>query len=66
MTTDKPSQKEDVDEATVYTFALAWVKIDEQGKELAGPFHFFKKKGEKKKPCDKKEGKKQRSLGDSS
>ncbi len=33
---DKPSQKEDVDEATVYTFALAWVKIDEQGKELAG------------------------------
>jgi len=33
---DKPSQKEDVDEATVYTFALAWVKINEQGKELAG------------------------------
>lgn len=34
--TDKPSQKEDVDEATVYTFAIAWVKIDEQGNELAG------------------------------
>lgn len=33
---DKPSQKEEVDEATVYTFALAWVKIDNQGKELAG------------------------------
>ena len=33
--TDKPSKKEKVDEATVYTFALAWVKIDEQGNELA-------------------------------
>ena len=33
---DKPSQKEDVDEATVYTFALAWVKIDNKGNELAG------------------------------
>ena len=32
---DKPSQKEEVDEATVYTFALAWVKIDEKGNELA-------------------------------
>lgn len=34
--TDKPSQKERVDEATVYTFAIAWVKVDEQGNELAG------------------------------
>ena len=33
--TDKPYQKEEVDEATVYTYALAWVKIDEQGNELA-------------------------------
>ena len=31
----KPSKKEKVDEATVYTYALAWVKIDEQGNELA-------------------------------
>jgi len=34
--TDKPSQKEEVDEATVYTFALAWVKTDEKGNQLAG------------------------------
>ena len=33
---DKPSQKEEVDEATVYTFALAWVKTDEKGNQLAG------------------------------
>ncbi len=33
--TDEPSKKERVDEATVYTYALAWVKIDEQGNELA-------------------------------
>ena len=32
---DEPSKKEKVDEATVYTYALAWVKIDEQGNELA-------------------------------
>ena len=32
---DTPSKKEKVDEATVYTFALAWVKVDEQGKALA-------------------------------
>ncbi len=31
---DKPSQKEKVDEATVYTYALAWVKTNEQGKAL--------------------------------
>jgi LPXTG-motif cell wall-anchored protein len=34
--TDKPSQKEEVDEATVYTYALAWVKTDEKGNQLAG------------------------------
>jgi len=34
---DKPSQKEKVDEATVYTYALAWVKTDEQGKALKDP-----------------------------
>jgi LPXTG-motif cell wall-anchored protein len=33
---DKPSQKEEVDEATVYTYALAWVKTDEKGNQLAG------------------------------
>jgi LPXTG-motif cell wall-anchored protein len=33
---DKPSQKEEVDEATVYTFALAWVKVDDKANELAG------------------------------
>lgn len=33
---DKPDKKEKVDEATVYTFALAWVKVDEKGNELAG------------------------------
>lgn len=33
---DKPSKKEEVDEATVYTFALAWVKTDEKGDQLAG------------------------------
>ena len=32
---DKPDQKEKVDEATVYTFALAWVKTDKKGNELA-------------------------------
>ena len=32
---DKPSQKEKVDEATVYTFALAWVKVNEQAEALA-------------------------------
>lgn len=47
--TDKPSQKEEVDEATVYTFALAWVKTDEKGKQLAGakfqlPFYVKKTK----------------------
>ena len=47
--TDEPSQKEEIDEATVYTFAIAWVKIDEQGKELAGakfqlPFYVKKDK----------------------
>jgi LPXTG-motif cell wall-anchored protein len=46
---DKPSQKEKVDDATVYTFALAWVKVDEQGKELADaefelPFYVKKAK----------------------
>ena len=33
---DKPSQKEEVDEATVYTFAIAWVKVDEKANQLAG------------------------------
>ena len=32
---DTPDKKEKIDEATVYTFALAWVKVDEQGKALA-------------------------------
>ena len=32
--TDKPDKKEKVDEATVYTFALAWVKTDEKGNAL--------------------------------
>ena len=32
---DKPSQKKEVDEATVYTFALAFVKIDDHGESLA-------------------------------
>ena len=32
---DKPSQKEEIDEATVYTYAIAWVKVDEQANELA-------------------------------
>ena len=46
---DKPSQKEKVDEATVYTFALAWVKTDEKGNQLAGakfqlPFYVKNKK----------------------
>ena len=46
---DKPSQKEEVDEATVYTFAIAWVKVDEKGKELADaefelPFYVKKTK----------------------
>ena len=46
---DKPSQKEKVDEATVYTFAIAWVKVDEKGKELADaefelPFYVKKTK----------------------
>lgn len=43
---DEPSQYSTVDEATVYTFALAWVKIDNKGNELAGakfqlPFYVF-------------------------
>jgi LPXTG-motif cell wall-anchored protein len=33
---DKPSEKEEVDEATVYTFAIAWVKVDEKANQLAG------------------------------
>ena len=47
---DKPSKKEKVDEATVYTYALAWVKIDEQGNELADAefeLPFYVKKGKK-------------------
>ena len=32
---DKPSKKEEVDEATVYTFAIAWVKVDNKGNQLA-------------------------------
>ena len=47
---DKPSQKEEVDEATVYTFAIAWVKTDEQGNELADAefeLPFYVLKGEK-------------------
>lgn len=47
--TDKPSRKERLDLATVYTFALAWVKVDEKGKALAGaefelPFYVKKTK----------------------
>ena len=34
--TDKPDKKEKVDEATVYTFALAWVKTDDKANQLAG------------------------------
>ncbi len=46
---DKPSQKEEIDEATVYTFALAWVKVNEKGKALADaefelPFYVKKAK----------------------
>jgi len=33
---DKPSQKKEVDDATVYTFALAFVKIDKAGEALEG------------------------------
>ena len=32
---DKPSQLKEVDEATVYTFALAFVKVDNKGNTLA-------------------------------
>ena len=32
---DKPSQLKEVDEATVYTFALAFVKVDNKGNSLA-------------------------------
>ena len=51
--TDEPSKKEEIDEATVYTYALAWVKTDEQGVELADAefeLPFYVKK-------DKKDGK---------
>jgi len=34
--TDKPEKKEKVDEATVYTYALAWVKTDNKANQLAG------------------------------
>ena len=33
---DKPSEYGRVDEATVFTFALAWVKVDDKGNSLAG------------------------------
>ena len=33
---DKPSEYGRVDEATVFTFALAWVKVDNKGNSLAG------------------------------
>lgn len=32
---DKPSQKKEVDEATVYTYAIAWVKINKSAESLA-------------------------------
>ena len=46
---DKPSKREEVDEATVYTYALAWVKIDDEAEELADaeftlPFYVKKAK----------------------
>ena len=34
--TDKPDQKKEVDEATVYTYAIAWVKVDNKANSLAG------------------------------
>ena len=33
---DKPDQKKEVDEATVYTYAIAWVKVDNKANSLAG------------------------------
>lgn len=33
---DKPSKKERVDEATVYTYAIAWVKVNDSADSLAG------------------------------
>lgn len=33
---DEPSEKKEVDEATVYTYAIAWVKINDKAESLAG------------------------------
>lgn len=48
---DKPSEKKEVDDATVYTYALAFVKIDDKGEALADakfelPFYVKKTKAE--------------------
>ena len=47
--TDEPTQKKEKDEATVYTFALAWVKVNKKAETLANatfelPFYVKKAK----------------------
>lgn len=54
---DKPDQKKEVDEATVYTFAIAWVKVDNKANSLADatfqlPFYVKAEDGKAKKTAD--------------
>ena len=54
---DKPDQKKEIDEATVYTYAIAWVKVDNKANSLAGatfklPFYVEAENGVAKKTAD--------------